>query len=39
MPKTALLYPNSKILKLILIVYFLIIIYTSPISKLIILFL
>jgi hypothetical protein len=37
MPKTALFYLNSKILKLISMAYSLIIICTSPISKLIIL--
>jgi hypothetical protein len=39
MPKTALSYPDNKMLKLILIAYFLIMTYTSPISKLIIPFL
>jgi hypothetical protein len=39
MLKTALSHSNSKILKLILMAYLLIIIYTSPVSKLIILFL
>jgi hypothetical protein len=39
MPKTALSCPNNKILKLILMAYLLIITYTGPVSKLIILFL